>query len=73
MCNIDAHRASFVEHLRRIKLLQNEKIIPSNIFNETNESNITKEKIYNPKLLREIATEKTKNFKIYDKEVAKKD
>ena len=33
---------------------------PNSLFNETNDSNITERKLYNPTLLRELAGEKNK-------------
>ena len=44
ICNIDAHRASFVKHLRLIQHFENEKNLLANCSNEANESNITKQK-----------------------------
>ena len=46
ICNIDVHRASYVEHLRSMKHLENEKqnkmITPEWLFEETIGSDIKK-------------------------------
>ena len=38
ICKYDVRRASYAKHLRSTKLQEKLKIIPSNIFNETNKS-----------------------------------
>ena len=73
VCNVNVHRASFVQHLRREKHLenieQNEWIIPDWLFKEER-SPIRKkiQKVYNPKTLKQSAGEKQK---LDDKELAK--
>ena len=73
VCNVNAHRASFVKHLRSKKHLenieQNEMIIPDWLFQEERypiEKKI--QKVYNPKTLKQLAREK---IKLDDKEIAK--
>ena len=34
MCNINVHKSSIAKHLRSIKQLENQSIIPNNFFNE---------------------------------------
>ena len=73
VCNVNVHRASFVKHLRSKrhleKLIQKEMIIPEWFFNEekTHIKKI-KQKVYNPKPLKQLAREK---IKLDDKELAK--
>ena len=38
VCNIEIHRASFAKHLKSKKHEENEKIIPTNFFNEQSSS-----------------------------------
>ena len=67
--NVDTHRASFVKHLRSIKHLQKEMIIPEWFFKEEKAHIRNKiEKVYIPKRLKQSAGEKDK---LDDKEVAK--
>ena len=73
VCNVNVHRASFVKHLRSKKHLekieQNGMIITDWLFKE--ERSPVKKKIkrvYNQKLLKELAREK---IKLVDKEIAK--
>ena len=60
ICNVNAHRASFVKHLRSKKHLknikQNEMIIPEWLFKKER-SPIKKkiQKVYNPKTLQQLA------------------
>ena len=75
VCNIDVHRASYVKHLRSKKHNENEKInnviIPEWSFEEPIENKITK--IYNPKILKQIARDNIKlDDKLLNKELAKK-
>ena len=75
VCNVDVHRASYVEHLRSKKHLkfikQNEMTIPEWLFNEPIE-NQTK-KLYNPKPLTQLARDKIElDDKQLNKELAKK-
>ena len=58
VCIIGVHRASFLKDLKSKKHLENEKTTRSNFFDESSESNITKQNIYNPETLKEIAREK---------------
>ena len=75
ICNIDVHRASYIEHLRSKKhienIKQNEMIIPEWLFPEYNENNINR--IYKPKSLKRIARNTINlNDKQLNKELAKK-
>ena len=60
ICNVDAHRASYVKHLRSKKHIenkkQNEMIIPDWSFQESVEIKI--KKIYNPQSLKQLARNK---------------
>ena len=56
-CNIDVHRAPFVKHLKSNEYLENGKNICTNSLFETKTNKITKQKIYNPKSLKEEARE----------------
>ena len=57
ICNVDVHRASYMKHLRSKKhmenIKQNEMIIMEWLFQKPVENKI--KKIYNPKLLRQLA------------------
>ena len=70
ICNIDVHRASYIQHLRSKKHLenskQNEMIIPEWLFEEPIENKI--EKIYNPQSLKQLART---NIKLDDKQLNK--
>ena len=70
LCNIDAHRASYVKHLRSKKHLenikQNEMIIPEWLFQEPVEKKINR--IYNPKSLKQLARN---NIRLDDKQLKK--
>ena len=68
VCIFDVHRASFVKHLKKKKHIDNEKIVPTDFFNKTDTTNITIQKIYNPKTLRDIVREQ---FKIDEKKLNK--
>ena len=68
ICNKDAHRISFVEHLRIFEHFDNERILPSDFFNEAKESNITKQRRYNAK----PSWDKNKKKYLIDKELNKK-
>ena len=74
ICIVNVHRASMRKHLRSKKHLKNEKqsemIIPEWLFKEAR-SPIKKkiQKVYNPKTLRQLASEK---IKLDEKELAKK-
>ena len=73
VCNVNIHRASFAKNLRSKKRLenveQNEMIIPAWFFQEEKTPNKKKiQKVYNPKTLKQLATEK---IKLDDKELAK--
>ena len=71
ICNNDVHRASLVKHLRSAKHAEKLKIFPSNFFNETKKAK--PKKIYNPKPLKEKATETIKvDDKEPEKEIARK-
>ena len=73
VCNVVVYRASMHKHLRSKKHLenieQNETIIPEWLFKEER-SPIRKkiQQVYNPKTLKQLATEK---IKLDDKELAK--
>ena len=78
VCNVSVHRASFVEHLRSKKHLENieqiEMIIPDWLVKEER-SPIKKkiQKVYNPKTLQQLSRQNIKmNQKKLDKEIAKK-
>ena len=60
------HRAPYARILKTRKRFDSDKIIPTNFPIESNESNITKQKLRNQKILREIAGE---NFKTVDKQL----
>ena len=70
ICNVNVHRASIVKHLRSKKhlenMIQNEMIIPEWFFKE--EKSPIKNKIINPKTLKQLAREK---IKLHEKEFAK--
>ena len=73
ICNVNVHRASFVNHLRSRKHLenieQNEMIIPEWFFKEEKAPIRKKiQKVYNRKTLKQLAREK---FKLDEKELAK--
>ena len=75
ICNVDVHRASFVNHLRSKKHLenmkQNEMIIPEWLFREPVENKVNK--IYNPRSLKQIARDNIRlDDKQLNKELAKK-
>ena len=73
ICNVNFHRASMQKHFRSKKHLknikQNEMIIPEWLFKEE-QAPIKKkiQKVYNPKILKQLAREK---IKLDDKEIAK--
>ena len=74
ICNVDVHRASYIKHLRSKKHLenikQNEMIIPDWLFKEAVENKI--KKIYNPKSLKQLATNNIKlTNQQLNKEIAK--
>ena len=70
ICNADIHRASYIEHLRSKKHLenikQNEMIIPEWLFQEHDENKI--KKIYNPKSLKQLTRN---NIRLDDKQLIK--
>ena len=70
VCKIDVHRASYIEHLRSKKhienMKQNEMIIPEWFIQEFVEKKV--KKIYNPKSLKQLARN---NTKLYDKQINK--
>ena len=70
VCDVDVHRASYVKHLRNKKhlenMIQNAIIIPEWLFQELVENKINK--IYSPKLLKQIARN---NIKLDDKQLKK--
>ena len=72
-CNVNVHRASFVKHLRSKKHLenikQNEMNIPEWLFKQE-QTPVKKKirKVYNPKTLKQLATEKINlDYKELDK------
>ena len=69
ICNVDVHRASYAKHMRSKKHLenrkQNEMIIPEWLFLEPVEN---KNKIYNPKSLKQLARD---NIRLDDKQLNK--
>ena len=75
VCNVDVHRASYMEHMRSKKLIenlkQNEMIIPEWFFSKPVENKIRK--INNPKPLRQLARDNIRlDDKQLNKELAKK-
>ena len=73
ICNVNVHRASFVNHLRSRKHLenieQNEMRYQNGFFKEEKAPIRKKiQKVYNPKTLKQLAREK---FKLDEKELAK--
>ena len=75
ICNVDVHRASYIEHLKSKKHIknrkQNEMIIPEWLFLEPVENKINK--IYNPKSLKQLARNNIRlDDKQLNKELAKK-
>ena len=71
VCNADTHRSSYAKHLRSKKHIENMKLIPEWLFQEPVENTINK--IYNPKLLKQLARNNIKlNDKQLNKELAKK-
>ena len=74
ICNVNDHRASMQKHFRSEKQLenikQNEMIIPEWLFKQE-QIPIKKKilKVYKPKTLKQLASEKNK---LYDKEIAKR-
>ena len=68
VCNVDVHRASYIEHLRSKKHIenfkQNETIIPEWLFQEPVENKI--KKILNPKLLRQLTRD---NIRLDDRQL----
>ena len=71
ICNIDIHRASYINYLRSKKHLENmkqsEMIIPECFFQEPIENKI--KKIYNPRSLKQLARD---NIRLDDKQLNKK-
>ena len=75
ICNVDVHRASYVEHLKSKKHLenkkQNEMIIPEWLFSEPFEKKIIK--LYSPESLKQITRDNIRlDDKQLNKELAKK-
>ena len=78
ICNVDVHRASMQTHLRKKTYLENEKqkqnVIPEGLFKEEQAPIKNKLiKVYNPKLLKQIARERIKiNDEELENQLAKK-
>ena len=62
VCSIDVHRASLEKHLKTEKHLEIRRVVPTNFFIQSNESNIIKKN--NLKPFRETAGEKLKKLTI---------
>ena len=78
VCNVGVHRASMHKHLRskkHLEILRKKGMIKAEWFFKEQQPPFKKEikKVYNPKTLKQIATENTKiNVKELDKEFVKK-
>ena len=71
ICNTNVHKSSIAKHLRSIKHLENQFIIPNNFFN-VNENLPSSSKKYNPLKLSDLARDKINlNDKELNKEIAK--
>ena len=74
ICDINIHKSSIAKHLRSIKQLENQSIIPSYFFNENPfSSSKLNTKKYNPPKLSDLARDKMKlNDRELNKELARK-
>ena len=78
ICKVNVHRATFAKHLSSKKQLeiekQNDMIIPEWLFKEKQTPHRNKnKKVYNPKILKQIARENIKmKDEALDKKLAKK-
>ena len=74
ICDTNVHKSSIAKHLRSIKHLENQSIIPNNFFNENiSSSSKINTKKYNPLKLSDLARDKIKlNDRELNKEIAKK-
>ena len=72
ICNTNVHKFSIAKHLRSIKHLENQFIIPINFFNII-ENLPSSSKKYNPKSLKDLNRDRINlNDKDLNKEIAKK-